>query len=128
IGGHDKSIAGRSVFLVGDAAGLADPLTGEGLYYAIRSSLEVSESLDHEEPELEYRKRMEPVMRELKEKRRAARIIMPRIKFFFKLFVAYPEIAERYMLTSIGRVEFRDFWRWSISKLPRALIKEKLGI
>ncbi len=128
VGGHDKSIVDRSIFLVGDAAGLADPLTGEGLYYAIRSSLEVSESLDHEEPELEYRKRMEPVISELKEKRRAAKIIMPRIKFFFKLFVAYPEIAERYMLTSIGRVEFRDFWRWSISKLPRALIKEKLGI
>ena len=31
-------VAGQSWALVGDAAGLADPITGEGIYYAIRSS------------------------------------------------------------------------------------------
>lgn len=35
-GGHRKLNTGR-VMLAGDAAGLVDPLTGEGIYYALRS-------------------------------------------------------------------------------------------
>ncbi len=127
-GGHEKSIAKGRVLLVGDAAGLADPLTGEGLYYAIRSSLEAAKSLESEEPDKNYLKRMKPIIEELKAKRRAAKIVIPRINFFFNLFVSYPEIARRYMLTSIGKVEFKDYWRWSVTRIPRALIKSKLGI
>ena len=127
-GGHGKPIAKDRVLLVGDAAGLADPLTGEGLYYAFRSSLEASKALESESPAENYSERMKPILEELKAKRRAARLIMPRMKFFFELFVSYPEIARRYMLSSIGKVEFRDFWRWAISRVPRALIKSKLGI
>lgn len=33
-----KSIASKNILLVGDAAGLADPFTGEGIYYAFISS------------------------------------------------------------------------------------------
>ncbi len=128
IGGHRKPIAKGRVLLVGDSAGLADPLTGEGLYYAIRSSLEAANSLESGEPDKDYMRRMEPIIEELRSKRKAAKIIIPRINFFFNLFVSYPEIARRYMLTSIGKVEFKDFWRWSITRIPRALIRSKLGI
>ncbi len=127
-GGHGKPIAKGKILLVGDAAGLADPLTGEGLYYAIRSSFEAAKSLESEEPGKDYIRRMKPVIEELKSKRKAAKIIIPRISFFFDLFISYPEIARRYMLTSIGKVEFKDFWRWSVSRIPRALIKSRLGI
>lgn len=126
--GHEKPIARGHILLVGDAAGLADPLTGEGIYYAIRSSLEAVKSLESDNPAEKYVERMSPILEELKAKRRAARIIMPRIKFFFELFTAYPEIARRYMLTSIGKVEFKEFWRWAIARVPRALIKSRLGI
>jgi len=34
-----KSIAKKNILLVGDAAGLADPFTGEGIYYAFVSSM-----------------------------------------------------------------------------------------
>ncbi len=127
-GGHEKPITKDRILLVGDAAGLADPLTGEGLYYAIRSSLEAAKSFESEEPSEEYLQRMKPIIEELRAKRRAAKIIIPRIRFFFDLFTSYPEIARRYMLTSIGKVEFKDFWRWSVKKIPRALVKSKLGI
>ncbi len=127
-GGHGKPIARGRILLVGDAAGLADPLTGEGIYYAIRSSLEAVKSLESDNPAEKYVERMSPILEELKAKRRAARIIMPRMKFFFELFTAYPEIARRYMLTSIGKVEFKEFWRWAIARVPRALIKSRLGI
>lgn len=127
-GGHGKPIAKGRVLLVGDAAGLADPLTGEGLYYAFRSALEASRSMESDNPANDYTARMGSILEELKAKRRAARIIIPRMRFFFDLFVSYPEIARRYMLSSIGKVEFRDFWRWAVARIPRALIKSKLGI
>ena len=127
-GGHEKPISKGRVLLVGDAAGLADPMTGEGLYYAIRSSVEAAKSMESEDPATDYVRRMSPILEELKAKRKAARKIMPRMRFFFDLFTAYPEIARRYMLTSIGKVEFKEFWRWALARIPRALIKSRLGI
>lgn len=44
-------LTGQGWALVGDAAGLVDPLTGEGIYYAIRSGELLAESLLQESPE-----------------------------------------------------------------------------
>jgi flavin-dependent dehydrogenase len=40
-----RPIAGRNWALIGDAAGWVDPITGEGLYYALRSGELLAESL-----------------------------------------------------------------------------------
>src|SRR5260370_35451043 len=45
-------VAGEGWFAVGDAAGLVDPITGEGLYYAIRSADLASRAiLDEAQPQ-----------------------------------------------------------------------------
>jgi len=41
-------IAGARWALVGDAAALADPITGEGIYYALRSAVSLAETLRRE--------------------------------------------------------------------------------
>lgn len=125
-GGHGQPIAEGRILLVGDAAGLADPLTGEGLYYAFKSAHECVNSLESEDPALSYHERMKDVLEELKLKRKARNIIVPRMGFFFKLFVSYPEIARRYMLTSIGKLDFREFWRWGLLRVPRAALNRAL--
>lgn len=125
-GGHGQPIARGRVLLLGDAAGLADPLTGEGLYYAFRSAYESVKSLESGDPASSYINRMKDVLEELRLKRRARDVIVPRMEFFFKLFAAYPEIAKRYMLTSIGRLDFREFWNWSLLRIPKALLKRFL--
>ncbi len=38
LGGIDRVLHREKVLLLGDAAGLAEPMTGEGIYYAIRSA------------------------------------------------------------------------------------------
>lgn len=49
---HQNRIAGDGWMAVGDAAGLVDPITGEGLYYAIRSAdLGSQVLLSDEQPE-----------------------------------------------------------------------------
>ena len=46
-----REIAGARWALVGDAAALADPITGEGIYYALRSALVLAEALEAGGPE-----------------------------------------------------------------------------
>ena len=40
-----REIAGERWALVGDAAALADPITGEGIYYALRSAVLLADTL-----------------------------------------------------------------------------------
>jgi len=47
-----RRIAGRNWALIGDAAGWVDPITGEGLYYALRSGELLAESLVSGQSEL----------------------------------------------------------------------------
>lgn len=54
---RSNRVAGPGWMAVGDAAGLVDPLTGEGLYYAMRSSDLAAQTIlaDSEHPETVYR-------------------------------------------------------------------------
>jgi flavin-dependent dehydrogenase len=52
-----RKVVGRNWALVGDAAAWVDPVTGEGLYYAMRSGELLAESLLHGRPE-EYPERV----------------------------------------------------------------------
>jgi flavin-dependent dehydrogenase len=47
-----RRVAGSNWALIGDAAGWVDPITGEGLYYALRSGELLAESLISGQPEL----------------------------------------------------------------------------
>jgi menaquinone-9 beta-reductase len=42
---YSKPITRENILLVGDAAGLADPFTGEGIYYALKSSIIASNKI-----------------------------------------------------------------------------------
>ncbi len=56
----------KDCFLVGDAAGLADPLSAEGLYYGFLSAYWVSQAIAAEEPKL-YVRKMQPSVRRLRQ-------------------------------------------------------------
>src|SRR4029078_6758916 len=48
---RQRQVVGSNWAMVGDAAALVDPVTGEGLYYALRSGELLADSLIAEEPE-----------------------------------------------------------------------------
>ncbi|HVO79441.1 MAG TPA: NAD(P)/FAD-dependent oxidoreductase [Terriglobales bacterium] len=48
---RDAAVSGEGWALIGDAAGFVDPITGEGLYYAMRSAELLSRALLAEQPE-----------------------------------------------------------------------------
>jgi flavin-dependent dehydrogenase len=51
-----RIIADRDVFLVGDAAGFTDPITGEGIAAALRQARAVAAALESPNPERVYRR------------------------------------------------------------------------
>ena len=64
-------VSGEGWAMIGDSAGLVDPITGEGLYYALRSAALCAEALLADRPQ-EYRASLEEEV--LPELRLAARI------------------------------------------------------
>jgi flavin-dependent dehydrogenase len=59
-------VCGDGWTMIGDSAGLVDPITGEGLYYALRSAELCAEALLAEQP-TQYRERLqEEILPELK--------------------------------------------------------------
>ena len=56
-----------NVILVGDAAGFADPISGEGLYMALRSGISAAEALSSEAPKKTYLKSAEPIINTVKD-------------------------------------------------------------
>ena len=48
---RDRRIAGKNWAMAGDAAACVDPITGEGLYYALRSGDLLAEALIEEQPQ-----------------------------------------------------------------------------
>jgi len=62
----EMEVCGDGWTMIGDSAGLVDPITGEGLYYALRSAELCSEALLAEQP-ADYRARLrEEILAELK--------------------------------------------------------------
>lgn len=62
-----NQIAGGSILLVGDAAGLLNQLNGEGIYYAMKSGQLAGQVLSEglERPASRYRRAVEPLVRDV---------------------------------------------------------------
>lgn len=61
VGGRIGDLTSHRVLLVGDAAGLVDPLSGEGIYYALKSGLlaaQVLLSQERDKPQLQQYQRL----------------------------------------------------------------------
>lgn len=67
--GHGRSVGRGRVILVGDAAGLAEPLFGEGIYFALKSGQLAARAIIIEPPDGSldaYRRLMAPVRMDLR--------------------------------------------------------------
>ncbi len=91
LGGVARVLHGTRVLLTGDAAGLAEPMTGEGIYYAVRSAKiaadTIYQALQKGQEDLStYTERINAeITRDLKYARRMAALLyrFPRLCFHF---------------------------------------------
>lgn len=66
--GNSVDLGTEDVLFVGDAAGIIDPITGEGIYYALLSSKKLAESfLSGNDPLIAYKETMSPVLHDISE-------------------------------------------------------------
>lgn len=94
-------ISGDGWAMVGDSAGLADPITGEGLYYALRSAELCANALAAARPQ-DYRQRMEEEV--LPELRLAARVC----ERFYRGQVFGDSVPERMLALTAQSDTFRE--------------------
>jgi geranylgeranyl reductase family protein len=127
LGGEDRVLHKGRVLLAGDAAGLAEPITGEGIYYAVRSagiaadvicralqegtddlssySMQISADITHD---LHYARRLAGLLYRL-----------PRLAYRF--FVSSPMVQSGMADVIYGRTSFEQMCGHLLKNAPRVL-------
>ena len=125
-GGFLKNpVHGDELLLVGDAAGFADPLTGEGLYWSLYSGLQAAEAVLASGPSArEYLRRIRPVQKNI---RSVSRIILlfhkPFCQFWLRNVKDYPHFVRYFSDHQLSQYEKENF----VSNLVRKVVRKYLG-
>ncbi|WP_169725468.1 geranylgeranyl reductase family protein [Alicyclobacillus contaminans] len=123
-GGHQPFTRGRCA-LVGDAAGLVDPLMGEGIYYALRSANILAEELPRAAereplcPFSVYEQRVEQELRaEMRLFRRAGHLFHAMPRRVHRLFIKHPSMVQHAFRVIAGETTFAEFYHRQRSRRP----------
>ena len=111
-----------SVFFVGDAAGLVEPLTGEGIYYALQSGQYAAESIIADSTEMYLHK--VAYLHALINKGRYYQSLLEKkftSKFFFRHAHRHPRFISQFYLSQIEHASLDSFmkivWKYKRKKL-----------
>jgi len=102
---YSKKHVWENVIFVGDAAGLADPYSGEGIPYALQSGIDASDSIAAElccqnKLEREYENRIFNIIQSLKKGEERQKLLFERdknISSYLKYFKLFPELVKSYV-------------------------------
>tara|TARA_R110002124_G_scaffold5436_12_gene34974 strand:- start:601 stop:1710 length:1110 start_codon:yes stop_codon:yes gene_type:complete len=115
--GDYRRIAGRDhVILCGDAAGLVDPITGEGIGYAIQSGASAARAvIAQSTPNVTaaiYQREIAPIHSDLKRARFWRYLIFPRLfkPIFKRLFGGTGTLSRGYLDVMDGTRGYTDLW------------------
>lgn len=127
-----KTPGRRAVLLAGDAAGLVDPITGEGIAYAMKSgqlaALAAAEALAEGAPASalrRYRKALRPVHRAMRQARAIRVLLFSRLfrPAFIAAFRGSGRLRHLYMRLLAGEIEYGDMARATLRRLPGFLLR-----
>ncbi len=126
-GGIPRNTTGRRVLLCGDAAGFVDPLTGEGIAYALRSgrlAIETIEGILRKEKKWKGLRSYETCCYEafgsnLRYALLSARIIHRCPSFFYRVLLQRTGALDKYLETSVEEKQYLNYLRWLTPRLPR---------
>ncbi|HEX9021989.1 MAG TPA: geranylgeranyl reductase family protein [Nitrospirota bacterium] len=131
LGGIERPVARGRVLLTGDAAGFADPFHGEGILYAILSGKLAAQAIagaaaDEMHPEAassRYRRDAESLIRrQLRVAFRLAALVDKFPRLSMRMFFDHPEALQRYLDIPSGKMDYLQFQRWIIARLPSLLV------
>jgi geranylgeranyl reductase family protein len=110
LGPRSDKLNTSRIMLVGDAAGLADPLTGEGISFAIRTGMMAARTVIHSPDHLDRYSVVlqETVLPEIRISRLAARALYAAPSFFYNRVVSRPFFAESILNLFSGKKTYRQ--------------------
>lgn len=131
-----RSPGREDVLLAGDAAGLVDPITGEGIAYAMQSGAWAGEAAieairaNHPPRALTlYRQRLRPIHRALFHARWIRQIIFRRgfRDTFFRAFKGSGTVRHQYMRLLAGEIEYPALAWSTFKKVPGFVVRSVTG-
>ncbi len=128
LGGVDRVLHKGRVLLAGDAAGLAEPLTGEGIYYAVRSAKIAADviyrALRHGTGDLSsYSAQINAeITRDLRYARRLAGLLYRLPRLSYRFFVTSPMGQSGMADVIYGRSSFEQLCGDLLKNAPRLLL------
>lgn len=126
-GGNKRRVARGRVLLAGDAAGLVDPFTGEGIYYALASGKIAGEMVSDVPAAIvarSYESRIEKELgRDLGYALFFSRIMHSHPRIFLRTLAREEKVLERYLEVGAGQMSYRDFMLWLLPRLPLSLMR-----
>jgi flavin-dependent dehydrogenase len=127
LGGIKRRIASRRILLAGDAAGFADPFHGEGIVHAVLSGKlaagalidSLKNSRDPADAASRYTGQCEKLIRkQLRVSFYLAQLLDRFPSLFTRIFFDNCSVLSRYVDISSGRIEYRQFLRWLVVRIP----------
>ncbi len=130
--GDYRKVPGKAnVLLAGDAAGMVDPITGEGIAYAMKSgqiaAQAACDALDRQAAETAlflYVSSLKPLHRNLQLARHLRAIIFaPKLqKPFINTFRRSGTVRMKYMQLLAGKIEYPELARGVLTRIPRYFV------
>jgi geranylgeranyl reductase family protein len=135
--GYYKKIPGKNnILLCGDAAGLVDPITGEGIAYALQSGKYAAQAIIEASTEnnsnnaLEiYLKKYRTITKELGQANFLRLFLFPKISesLFAKALPMTETLPRKYIDLISGDITYGEYIRFFITKLFKGGIKHLIG-
>jgi len=130
--GAEQRVSCRNVLLVGDAGCMVDPLTGEGIYYAIRSGILAAEAVlrsrENGDPAGEYYQNAveEELFAHLQWALHVSRIIYRFPQLSYRTLKHYPELGHLCIQMLEGQVSYPAFVG-KVKERIQDLLKGRIG-
>jgi len=134
-GGYEREVCSDRIILVGDAAGFVDPFYGEGIKYAFISGklaaervAESYENDDFSKSALDSYKTLCRTMfgENLKYSLRLTRLMNKYPNIFFRLISSDKMVIDKWFEIVAGRMEYKEYIRWLIPRVPYFMLKTLL--
>ncbi len=131
LGGVKRPLAGERIILAGDAAGFVDPLTGEGIAYAIHSGRTVSGIIQEAIKKNNYSKdylfssylKRFKIRKNIESSLRLARIIHSYPDIFLKQMISDGKALKKYFEIPRGNLTYGKYTTWLAGRLPMYFFK-----
>lgn len=136
-GEYRKEPGNGNVLLCGDAAGLVDPITGEGIAFAMKSgyfsALSIAEAVKNGAPATAlklYRKRYAEISSALDHAKLLRALIFPEAaqRIFLSALPGTRTVPRKHMDLLAGEIEYDQYTRFLAGKLGKAALKQLLPL